>query len=464
MNLEGEIYLIGYELKPTFDNLKKSILKDSVGRNKSIATFIKLLDEIDNNVAIALDGSWGNGKTFFVKQTQLVLKSFSSSNENLIEVKQCMEKFLKNNEMRNYLPVYYDAWSNDNDTDPVLSIISKMIQDVDDLEDYEANDKSWRDIFVTAVEVAVTAFGGPRIKAFFDSVKGTDILAEIKKRKEADQVLNHLFNTLLKKQPEDTRIIFFIDELDRCCPDFAVRLLERIKHYFLHERVIFVLSINVQELQHVIKRHYGNDFNADKYLRRFFDFTTPLPPADMTKYYTTINFDAGTARYYTASLVMKKYNFSLREITRYLQYLKVAVPEKYSTSFNPRYGFYIEVLIPFLIGLNIHASKAYNDFLNGEDMSYFLEIMQDNRPDWLCRVFLDGNETFEKRNQSQRTLVSLAEKFKPAYECIFGNRYSVQPVRISGDTIDLSDKNFIMEVMALMKANRNFKGGNDGSN
>jgi hypothetical protein len=52
--------LVGYELKPTFDNLKDSILKDSVGRNKSIATFIELLDKIDNNVAIALDDSWGN--------------------------------------------------------------------------------------------------------------------------------------------------------------------------------------------------------------------------------------------------------------------------------------------------------------------------------------------------------------------------------------------------------------------
>ena len=47
MNLEGEIYLISYELKPTFNNLKQSILKDSVGRNKSIANFIEFLDEID---------------------------------------------------------------------------------------------------------------------------------------------------------------------------------------------------------------------------------------------------------------------------------------------------------------------------------------------------------------------------------------------------------------------------------
>ena len=97
--------MISYELKPTFDNLKNSILTDSVGRNKSIANFIKLLDEIDGNVAIALDDSWGNGKTFFVKQTQIVLQSRNSSNEKLNDIRQCMEKLLKNNKARNYLPV-----------------------------------------------------------------------------------------------------------------------------------------------------------------------------------------------------------------------------------------------------------------------------------------------------------------------------------------------------------------------
>lgn len=454
--------MINYELKPTFDNLKKSILQDSVGRNKSIATFIELLDEIDSNIAIALDDSWGNGKTFFVKQTQMVLQSLDSSDENLTEVREYMKKCLKHDTLRNYFPVYYDAWSNDNDTDPVLSIIFEMLKSIKDLEEYAVRDKNWWDTIKKGFEVAVTAFGGPRIGDFLNSVEGTDLLAEIKKSKEADQVLNELFDTLLEKQPEGTWIIFFIDELDRCCPNFAVRLLERIKHHFLHKRVIFVLSVNMSELQHTIKRHYGNDFNADKYLRRFFDFTIPLPPADMTKYYQTINFDDGTARYYTASLVMKRYNFSLREITRYLQYLKVAVPEKYNTSFNPRYGFYIEVLVPFLIGLSIHASKAYNDFLNGDDMNCFLEIMQDSRSDWLCKIFLDVNETFERRKQSQSTLVSLAEKFKPAYECIFGKHYSLQSVRVAGDTIDSSDKNTIMEILAFMKASQNLKGKNHG--
>ena len=78
MNLAGEIYLINYELKPTFDNLKN-------------------------------------------------LQNRSSSDEKLTDVKQCMGKFLKNDKARNYFPVYYDAWSNDNNTDPVMSIIFTML-------------------------------------------------------------------------------------------------------------------------------------------------------------------------------------------------------------------------------------------------------------------------------------------------------------------------------------------------
>ena len=446
--------MISYELKPTFDNLKKSILEDSVGRNKSIAHFVELLDEIDGNVAIALDDSWGNGKTFFVKETQMVLQSLDSSDENLTEVRECMKKCLKYDTLRNYFPVYYDAWSNDNDTDPVLSIVFNMLQDVDDLEDYEVNDKKWWDRFTTGLEVLTTAFAGFRVKDFLDSVKGKNPLEEIKKHKEADQVLNHLFDTLLEKQPTNTRIVFFIDELDRCCPDFAVRLLERIKHYFLHEKIIFVLSVNMSELQHTIKRHYGNDFNADKYLRRFFDFTIPLPPADMRKYYETINFEDNGANYVVAKSMIEKYNFSLREITRYLQYLKVAVPKKYN-QYEPRYGFYHHVLIPFIIGLSVHDRNKYNDFLQGKDSSSFAEAIPLYHANWLCKILLtQSNETFLPGiNANATVVVSLAEKFQPVYDCIFGN--SIQPARVLGDTIEPDDKNLIINVLSFMRAGQN---------
>ena len=42
--------MINYELKPTFDNLKKTLLEDSIGRNEGIANFIKFLNLTDNNI------------------------------------------------------------------------------------------------------------------------------------------------------------------------------------------------------------------------------------------------------------------------------------------------------------------------------------------------------------------------------------------------------------------------------
>ena len=443
------------EVKPTVENLKKFLLKDSVGRNKGIANFIKFLDVVEGNMAVALDDNWGNGKTFFVKQTQLVLQSYSDSDNDLSQIKQRMEEYFKGYKPKQYFPIYYDAWSNDNDTDPILSIVFRMLQDVACLKKYETVvDKDWWDIITNGLEVITTSLGGPRIKQFLDSVKGKNILEEFQKSRDIDQIVNEMFDVILTKTSDDTRIVFFIDELDRCCPNFAVRVLERIKHYFLHEKVIFVVSVNMSELQHTIKRHYGNDFNADKYLRRFFNFTIPLPMADMQKYYDLIQFKSMSARYYIADIISKKYNFSLREITRYLQYLNVAVPEKYQTDFEPQNFFYFDVLVPFLIGLNIHDFQKYQSFIKGENFNEFIEVMQLGRSDWLCKILLKSNETFETRNAVSAKLVSLAEKFKPVYECLFGNSASV-----SDGLRDVygNGKKRILDTISLMKAEQNFK-------
>ena len=444
--------MINYELKATFDNLKESLLEDSVGRNESIADLIKFLDETEGNIAIALNDSWGNGKTFFVKQTQMVLQSYDSSDPELAKVKKCMEKYFKNHQVKHYIPVYYDAWSNDNDDDPILSIIFEMLQDIEDLQQYEVTDKDWWNRITFGIETISTSFGGPRVKKFLDAIKGEDPFKEIKKIKETDQILNDIFDALLEKCPEDTRIIFFIDELDRCCPDFAVRLLERIKHHFLHEKVIFVITINSLELQHTIKRHYGNDFNANQYLHRFFDFSIPLPSADMKKYYSSIHFtNISRWRNDVANSVIQKYKFSLREITRYLQYLKAAVPEKYP-SFQSKHPFYMEILIPFLIGLNIHNLKKYNEFINGENAEEFIKIMLDCSPDSYFEMLLvRGHETFEVNSKDNRKILSLADKFQPIYECLFGGDRE-REISVYGDTICASDRQMILNVISRIRA------------
>ena len=61
------------ELQPTKENIYKTFIDDSIGRNKDICYFISLLDSFDESNSIAINSNWGGGKTFFVKQIEMVL-------------------------------------------------------------------------------------------------------------------------------------------------------------------------------------------------------------------------------------------------------------------------------------------------------------------------------------------------------------------------------------------------------
>ena len=133
------------------------------------------------------------------------------------------------------------------------------------------------------------------------------------------------------------RLIIFIDELDRCKPTFAVHLLEQIKHYIFDDRITFVFSINLEQLQHTIKQYYGADFDSCRYLDRFFDLRISMPPANMEKFYSEIGLES---RYYVdivTKRIINMYNFELREITRFYSQIKAAVYEP--THDSEKYDF-----------------------------------------------------------------------------------------------------------------------------
>ncbi len=74
-------------------------------------------------------------------------------------------------------------------------------------------------------------------------------------------------------------LIFIVDELDRCRPTFAIETLERIKHLFSIDHVIFVLGIDREQLGHSIQSVYGN-IDVDNYLHRFIDLDLLIPDPD----------------------------------------------------------------------------------------------------------------------------------------------------------------------------------------
>ncbi|KAB7645535.1 KAP family P-loop NTPase fold protein [Polymorphobacter fuscus] len=64
-------------------------------------------------------------------------------------------------------------------------------------------------------------------------------------------------------------IVIIIDELDRCRPTYAIKLLEEVKHLFDARGVVFVLGMHGDQLAHSVAKAYGARFVASDYLRRF---------------------------------------------------------------------------------------------------------------------------------------------------------------------------------------------------
>ena len=120
-------------LEPTDENVIAQFCNDSIGRNIDVLQFVSLLNSIDENCSIAVDALWGAGKTFFVKQVKMVLDAYNNFTTSIAdsgktEITNACEKAYQCQEFSDHpqLCVYYDAWENDNDKDPIVSIVYEI--------------------------------------------------------------------------------------------------------------------------------------------------------------------------------------------------------------------------------------------------------------------------------------------------------------------------------------------------
>ena len=434
-----------YDLKPTDENLLKTLKEDTIERNASIFNFIRILDSLEDSCSIALEGNWGSGKTFFVKQTKTILDALNQCSTKMDEPKKediidvCNGK-LKQDEIQPQVCVYYDAWKNDNDDDPVLSLVYTILQDV--------GNKFYFDKDVPFIKLAANIldyFKGKNWSDIIDTLQTGNYLDALKESKNIECSMAEFLDSLLAER--GNRLVVFIDELDRCKPSYAVKLLERIKHYFSNDRITFVFSVNIYELQHTIRKFYGDNFNGGRYLDRFFDLRISLPPVNLEKFYQSINFGNEKAHYYSVSKeVIKIHRFELREITRYVRILKIAAHDAVSTNTrNKLIGnsikFCIHCIVPIMIGLKIADAEAYSAFIQGNN-SAPLVTMETKLP----RYFTS------QLSEEIKLPYSIADRLEEIYQFLFAGSYDEKlPVLIIGHMkFDLEERNMLLQIVGLL--------------
>lgn len=240
----------------------------------------RYVDRLKVGAVLALDARWGEGKTWFARHWQ------------------------KHLEQTEHQVIYLDAFANDYLDDPFLIISSEIAStlenntDPDLLKSFKQKAAKAYQVLLPNLPQLIIGLGLNLIGAGFlsSTVKKTyeggkdlvDGIAEslseqikenIEKKIEdyetEKQSLNSFKDSLRDLAKKlDKPLVFIIDELDRCRPDFSIRMIERIKHFFDIPNIIFVLVMDKTQLTKVICHNYGYDNEvSEEYLDKFIDFT-----------------------------------------------------------------------------------------------------------------------------------------------------------------------------------------------
>ncbi|WP_318505886.1 KAP family P-loop NTPase fold protein [Photobacterium leiognathi] len=283
---------------------KEYFPEDKLGRVKYAAFLTKLLasqgfdeardtDDQKRNYVLNLNAEWGAGKTYFLKRWSEDLKE-------------------------HYPVVYVDAWKKDYSDDPLMTVISSII---DQLRKQAGKDKDSPEFKVPRKLIGLLKAAAPGIgrglfkryvgidpvevmNADSDNINIGNIVDENGNKVEdkdgnpidmsfaASEAVKYLINehdaksaaidslktsvfewvsAVVGIRRKELPAFIFIDELDRCRPSYAVEMLETIKHIFDIDGVVFVVATDTEQLQHAVKAVYGEGFNAKMYLSRFFN-------------------------------------------------------------------------------------------------------------------------------------------------------------------------------------------------
>lgn len=246
---------------------------DLLGRSSSAKALENLIASSPDGLVLCINASWGAGKTTFLSMLRRQL------------------------ELSDYRTLSFNAWESDYVDDAMVALLGELSMEVEKINTgctdpaadtlhklHRAAGKIMRSVAPVAVRLVTAGvfnIDNSDIKEALTDEAEKIAEAQVKAYEEAKGSVAAFRATLEELAKEISvsgkPLVLFIDELDRCRPPFAVRVLEIIKHFFSVPGIVFVLALDREQLGHSITSMYGAGMDVSGYLRRFFDLEFNLP-------------------------------------------------------------------------------------------------------------------------------------------------------------------------------------------
>lgn len=238
------------------DNSINQIEQDKLEISNSVDGLTKFITECETPLTLAIQGRWGAGKT---------------------SIMQLVQSRLKKN---NVLTVYFNTWQYSQLNDNLYeNFIYYLLQQFGlNFVEMEKNDPNLGTIIKTLLRVV------SRHSQFVETIKEDidDIYGLFKSKTEKlDEISNckKYFERLVDykiKKTNNSRLVIFIDDLDRLEPKKVLELLEVIKLFLDVDKCVFVLAIDYEVIIEGVRNKYGIEFSEQKG-REYFDKIIQVP-------------------------------------------------------------------------------------------------------------------------------------------------------------------------------------------
>jgi hypothetical protein len=344
---------------------------DALERKPVVEFLAGLLDKFNGPFVLALDSPWGTGKTTLVRMLKGKL------------------------EQSNFQCVYFNAWQTDFVDDPLVALVSEL--DGLNLAEGEAKTAFQKHLgtakkITTAVAkrgliagAKAATFGGLDLAREYEAIAADvsgglagDAIEFFQREQAALKKLREELEAAvaqLKIAGKRESLIFFIDELDRCRPTFAIELLERIKHLFDLSNIVFVLSVDKAQLSASVASVYGERSDTQEYLRRFFDLEFGIPKINSKRHTTTLLVRFGMDEIFAGrkgelqydkshfvdyfSALADVFQLSLRARERCVTMLAVVMHQ------TPENHYLDAILVSYFIALRAKQPELFRALCNG---------------------------------------------------------------------------------------------------
>lgn len=254
----------------------------------NVTKIINQLSDIKKGSCFAIEGGWGVGKTFVIEKIAERLKLFQSEETN----------------SDRYFVFHYNCWQHDYYEEPAVAIVSAMLASIKDDEALLSKDidntikagyglakEKFKEIAGLYIENKI----GINLISLADKIK--DNKGEMEDAESEFDVMFNFSQTIekvrkkLQEIAEERTVVLFVDELDRCIPQYAIKVLERLHHIFYGlDNVVVIMAIDRKQLEHSVEEMFGVrkdelSIDIEKYLKKFIDFSMVLDNGTINESY-----------------------------------------------------------------------------------------------------------------------------------------------------------------------------------